>query len=73
MLIVAVPAPRVTAAELYPPPVKDTVPVGTGVPLTAIVTVSAWVVVMLEEEGVTVTVGAALATVTPDEEPVALL
>ena len=60
-----------TAAELYPPPVNVTIPVGVGVPLTATVTVSAWVVEMLEEDGVTVTVGAALATFTTAEAPVA--
>jgi hypothetical protein len=43
------------------------VPVGIGEPippLTATVTVSAWVAMMLDEDGVKVTVGVALATVT---------
>jgi hypothetical protein len=42
------------------------------VPLTAKVTVSAWVVVMLDEDGLTATVGVTFVTVTL-EEPVAPL
>jgi hypothetical protein len=48
-------------------------PVGVGVLLTAIVTDSACAVVMLDKDGVTVTVGVAFATVTFDEVPDALL
>ena len=40
---------------------------------TETVTVSGCVMAMLEEDGVTVTVGVALETVTPVEVPVALL
>ena len=68
---VALPALRVTAPELYPPPVKVTAPIGVGVPLTATATVSVWVVVMLVEEGVTVIAGAAFVTLKTDEVPVA--
>ena len=42
-------------------------------PLTATVTVSDCAVVMLDEDGVTVTEGVALATVTAEDVPVALL
>ena len=60
MLIAAEPPLSVVAAELYPPPLSVTVPVGTGFPLpplTTTVTDKACVVVMLNEDGVTVTVG----------------
>ena len=39
------------------PLVSTTEPVGVGVPATAIVTNNVWTVVMLNEAGVTVTVG----------------
>ena len=50
-------------------------PVGAGVPLRATETVSGWAVVMLDADGVTVTVGvvAGWVTVTADEVPVALV
>ena len=66
MLIVALPPLRFVVAEVYPPPVKVTEPVGAGLPppaLTETVTDSACAVVMLDEEGATVTVGEALLTV----------
>jgi hypothetical protein len=78
MLIVALPLPRVAAAEVYPPPLSVTVPVGVGLPvppLTATVTERGCAVVMLEADGVTATVGvvfAATVTVT-DALPEALL
>jgi hypothetical protein len=53
-----------------------TVPVDAGVPLpplTFTVTASPCIVVMPEEDGVTVTVGVVLATVTVEEVPVAPL
>jgi hypothetical protein len=50
-----------------------TVPVGVGVPLTATVTVRAWVVRMEDDDGVTVTAGVTLVTVTLEEVPVAPL
>jgi hypothetical protein len=49
------------------------VPVGVGEPLpplTVTVTESAWVMAMLEEDGVTTIVGVTLATVTLGEMPV---
>jgi hypothetical protein len=78
MLIVALPLLRVIAAEVYPPPVRVTVPVGVGLPvppLTETVTVSGWAVVMLDAVGVSVTVGVVLAGVVTVSEfvPVALL
>ena len=73
MLIVAVPALSVAGVEVKPPPVTVTVPDGASVPLTMTVTVNAWVVVMLEEDGVTVTEGVAFVTVTLADAPVALL
>ena len=73
IVIVAVPVLSVAAAELYPPRVTVTVPVGAGVPLTMTVTVSACVVVMLDEDGVTVTEGVDFVTVTLADVPVALL
>ena len=60
MLIVALPPVRVVAAEVNPPPVTVTDPVGVGLPLpplTAAVTVRGCAVVMLDAEGVTDTVG----------------
>ena len=54
------------------PLLRVTVPVGAGVPATATVTNRAWAVVMLDEAGVTVTVGVVLVTVSGDV-PVALL
>jgi len=58
--IFALPLLSATAAELKLPEVSVTDPVGVGLPLpppTAIVTVNAWVVVMLDADGVTTTVG----------------
>jgi hypothetical protein len=46
----------VAIVEGSPPPVSATVPVGDGVPLRETVTVSDWAVVMLERDGMTVTV-----------------
>jgi hypothetical protein len=73
ILIVTVPTLIATAAEEYPLPVTVTVPVGVGVPLTATVTVSAWALVMLNADGVTTTVGAALFTVMLGEAPLAAM
>ena len=77
MLIVALPLLKVIAAEVYPPLLNVTDPVGVGLPLppfTETVTVSGCAVVMLEADGVTVTVGVDLAWVTVTEfVPVALL
>jgi hypothetical protein len=69
MLIVALPLISVVADEVYPPPVRVTVPVGVGLPfppLTATITDSACVVVMLEAVGVTLTVGIANSVPVPD-------
>ena len=57
MLIVALPPVRAVAAEVYPPELSVTEPVGVGVPATVTVTVSGCAVVMLDAEGVTVTGG----------------
>jgi hypothetical protein len=78
MLIVALPLLRVAAADVYVPLVSVNDPVGVGLPvppLTATVTLSACAVVMLEADGVTVTVGVVFAgAVTVTEfDPVALL
>jgi hypothetical protein len=73
MLIVALPPLSVVAAEVYPPPVSVTEPVGVGVPPTVTETESACTVVMLDTDGVTVTGGVALATVTAEDVPEALL
>jgi hypothetical protein len=76
ILIVADVATSDAGDDVYPPPVIVTVPVTVGAPpppLTATVTVSPCSVVMLEDEGVTVTAGDALETVTPEEVPVAPL
>jgi hypothetical protein len=78
MLIVALPPLRVTAPEEYVPLVRVTEPVGVGLllpPVTATITDNACVAVMLDEPGVTVTVGVIKAgdvTVTVFD-PVALL
>ena len=73
---IAAPPLRVIAPELYPPLVSVTEPVGVELPpLTATETDRACVVVMFDEDGVTVTVGVVFAgvlTVT-EAEPVALL
>ena len=60
MLMVALPPLSVAGAEAKPPPVSVTEPVGVGLPLppfTTTVTERGCTVVMLEEAGVTVTVG----------------
>jgi hypothetical protein len=60
-MIVALPEVSVVAVEVYAPLVNVTEPVGVAlpeVPLTATVTESDCAVVMLDAEGVTVTVGA---------------
>jgi hypothetical protein len=60
MTIVADPALRVVAAEVYPPPPSVTEPVGVGFPpppATMTPTLRLCVVLMIEEDGVTVTVG----------------
>jgi hypothetical protein len=65
MLIAALPLTSVVAAEVYPPPLSTTDPVGVelpAVPATATVTVKACAEVMLVGAGVTVTVGVALFT-----------
>jgi hypothetical protein len=63
---------------LYVPLVSVTDPVGVGLPLpplTETVTVKACAVVMLDEDGVTTTVGVVFTrvTVTAEDEPVAVL
>ena len=76
IVIVAEPAVRGVADELYPPPVSVTVPVAAGLPVpvfTATVTLNDWVTEMLEAAGVTETAGVALLTVTLEDEPVAPL
>jgi hypothetical protein len=78
MLIVALPLVKVVDDEVYPPPLNVTDPVGVGFPLpplTTTVTVRACVDMMLEADGVTVTVGLVFAwvTVTAEDVPVALL
>jgi hypothetical protein len=61
MPIAALPPLKVAADEVYPPPLTVTEPVGVPLlPDTETVTVSAWAVVILEEEGVTNTVGVVL-------------
>jgi len=75
ILIVALPLVNVATAEVYPPPESVTEPVGVGVPPTPIVTDRDCNVVMLDGEGVTVTVGVVFAgfvTVTV-LDPVAVL
>jgi len=64
------------AAEAYPPPVSVMVPVGTGAPLSTVketVAVNCCVVVMLNDDGVTATVGSALPMVRLPVDPVELL
>ena len=66
MLMVAAPPLSVTAAEVYSPPDRVTAPVGVGLPLpslTRTATLKVLVVNMLDEDGVAVTVGTALLTV----------
>src|SRR6266567_3675353 len=58
MVMVALPALRTVACDVYDPLVRVTEPVGVGeVPLTLTVTESESVVAMLDFAGVTVTVG----------------
>jgi hypothetical protein len=74
-LIEALPLLKIVAAEVKLPLVSVTVPAGVGLPVppfTVTVTVSVCAVVMLVEEGVTVTVGVIFDTVTVFE-PDALL
>ena len=59
--MLALPFVSAVALEVKPPPERVTVPVGDGVPLRVTVTVSDWTVVMLIDEGVTVTVGVVFA------------
>jgi hypothetical protein len=73
MLIVALPLLSFVAAELKLPLVSVTAPVGVGVPPTVTETESAWSVVMLDEAGITVTVGVVPVTVTGVDMPTALL
>jgi hypothetical protein len=78
MLMMALPPVKAVDAEAYPPPVSVTEPVGVGLPpppLTAMVTVKPCALVMLLEDGVTVTVGIIVTgTITVTEfEPVAPL
>ena len=64
MLMVALPALSVVAAEVYVPLVRVTEPVGVGLPLpplTVTFTANGCVVVMLVGDGVTVNVGVNLA------------
>jgi hypothetical protein len=75
MLMVAVPPTRLVGAEVYPPLERVTLPVAVGFPVppfTVTVTGSSWAVVMLDGDGVTVTLGVSKVTVT-EVEPVALL
>jgi hypothetical protein len=78
MLMVVVPLVSVVTTEVKPPPVSATVPVGVGLPpppLTTTATERLWAVVMLNEDGVTVTAGvifAGVVTVT-SADPDALL
>jgi hypothetical protein len=67
MTIVAPPLVSIVAADVYPPPVSVTEPVAVGAPIppfTATVTVVPCTVVMLDGDGVTVTVGVTFVTVT---------
>jgi hypothetical protein len=71
-LIVALPLLSVAEiAELNPPPLRATLPVGVGVPLTVTVAVSAWLTKIVDADRLTAIVGAGGAfTVTepvPDE------
>jgi hypothetical protein len=68
IVIVAPPLVNVVAADIYPPPVSVTEPVGTGLPLppaTATVTVRLCTVVIVVAEGDTVTVGVVNGVVVP--------
>jgi len=75
--MLAEPLLRAMALEAYPPPDTTTDPVGVGFPvppLTTMVRVSDWEVVMLAAEGVTATVGVIFdgvvtATVADPPEP----
>ena len=61
---------------MYPPPVIDAVPVGVGAPVplvTTTETVNGCVVVMVEEDGVTVMAGVAVVTETLADVPAAPL
>lgn len=65
-MIVTTPLLRVAAKDVVGPMPSATEPVGVGFPLpplTETVTVNACAVVMLDEEGVTVTTGVMAATV----------
>lgn len=76
IVIVADPATSAAGDDVYPPPEIVTAPVAVDAPLppvTAIVTLNPCAVVMLEDEGVTITAGVALVTVTSEETPVAPL
>ena len=67
MLNIALPLESVVPTEVYPPPDNTTDPVGVGFPLPPLsetVTVIGWAVVMLDDEGVTVTTGVVFETVT---------
>ena len=66
-VIIALPPARVVAAEAYPPPLRTTEPVGAEPPLPpakVMVTNNDCVVVMLEGDGDTVTVGVTSAAAT---------
>ena len=66
------PLVRVAAAEVYVPLLRITEPVGVGLPLpplTTIVTVKDLAVVILNADGVTVTVGVALVTPVSPVDP----
>ena len=68
MLMVALPLLRDAPADVYPPPARITVPVGTGFsvpPMTATVTANGWAFVMLVGDGVTLSVGAVFAGRSP--------
>jgi hypothetical protein len=76
MMIDALPPERVAVHVELVPLFSTTLPVGVGAPLpplTVTVTCSDWVVVMLDDDGVTVTVGVWVAGVTVmDVDPAAL-
>jgi hypothetical protein len=63
IVIVALPAFKVTAVEVKLPLVSVTAPVGAGLPLTVVMIPSACAVVMLDKDGVAVTVGVVFAEV----------
>jgi len=60
MVMVALPFARAVAPDEYDPLVNETVPVGVGVPMTAMDTESDWLELIDEDAGVTVTVGVIL-------------